>query len=661
MKQGIGLVFSILILTAASAQKTDKIPSRYDPRALFPALPLLPAGNPYRSANGEPGPAYWQNRVDYTIDATLDEERHVIQGSEWITYTNNSPHSLPWLWMQLDQNAFRPHSKGLDARLFLDSNNVKLKKTFEGGYTIRSVQMISSSGNNSPDTAKIDYLVNDTRMQLHLPRPLAPGAKITFKITYSYTIPRYFYNADFNVNRTDILPTPGGDIYSIAQWYPRLCVFDDVEGWNTLPYLGNGEFYLEYGDFKVNITVPSAFIVAASGELLNPEEVLTPQQLQRYKQARDSEKKVFIRTPGEVKDPGSRPSKPTCTWKFRIDNSRDFAFAASRSFAWEGIRIDLPGGKKAMGISVYPAESNLPGGWDRSSEIIKFTIEYFSQKWFEYPYPCAVNVASNLDGMEYPGIVFCSASDTGNRFWEVVNHELGHTWFPMIVGSNERKYAWMDEGFNVFIDNMASKSFHNGEFEGYRGFEPPAEQFFSDSLVPILTRPDGIRGSDVFFIQYLKTTYALRLLRDHIIGPDRFDPALRKYMHDWAFRHPTPWDFFHSINNSVGEDLSWFWKEMFMENYRLDQAITGVEYEHNDPSKGAVVHIENLEKAAMPLVVEIVTVSGKKERHEFPVEIWEYDHRYVFRTETKEGIQRIVIDPDNVYPDINRINNKWER
>ena len=304
MKQGIGLVFSILILTAASAQKTDKIPSRYDPRALFPALPMLPAGNPYRSANGEPGPAYWQNRVDYTIDATLDEERHVIQGSEWITYTNSSPHSLPWLWMQLDQNAFRPHSKGLDARLFLDSNNVKLKKTFEGGYTIRSVQMISSSGNNSPDTAKIDYLVNDTRMQLHLPRPLAPGAKITFKITYSYTIPRYFYNADFNVNRTDILPTPGGDIYSIAQWYPRLCVFDDVEGWNTLPYLGNGEFYLEYGDFKVNITVPSAFIVAASGELLNPEEVLTPQQLQRYKQARDSEKKVFIRTPGEVKDPG---------------------------------------------------------------------------------------------------------------------------------------------------------------------------------------------------------------------------------------------------------------------------------------------------------------------------------------------------------------------
>ncbi len=633
MKFGICLFFSSFILITAAAQQADEIPSRYDPRDLFPAIPFFPTGNPYRSANGEPGPAYWQNRVDYAIDATLDDEHHIVHGSEMITYTNNSPHSLPWLWLQLDQNAFKPHSRGLDAKLFLDSNNIKLKKTFEGGYDIRSVQMVNP-GNNRQDTVKMDYLVNDTRMQLHLPRPLLPGARITFKINYRYDIPRYFYNADFNVNRTDILPTPGGGIYSIAQWYPRLCVFDDVEGWNTLPYLGNGEFYLEYGNFNVNITAPSAFIISASGELLNPEEVLTPLQLQRYNLARNSEQKVLIRTPAEVRDPGSRPAKPTCTWKFRINHSRDFAWTASRSFVWEGIRIDLPSGKTAMGISVYPVESKLPGSWDRSSEIVKFTIEYFSKKWFEYPYPCAVNVASNLDGMEYPGIVFCSAADTGNRYWEVVNHELGHTWFPMIVGSNERKYAWMDEGFNVFIDNIASKSFHDGEFEGYLSFEPPAEQLFADSLVPILTRPAGIRGRDVFLIQYLKTTYALRLLRDHILGLDRFDPALRKYIHDWAFRHPTPWDFFHSINNAAGEDLTWFWKEMFVENYRLDQAITDVRYANNDSSQGADIHIQNLEKAAMPLIVEVTTVSGKKERHEFPVEIWEYSHEYVVRTET---------------------------
>jgi len=666
MKYGSLCLLLVMTHTVTIAQNSAQITSRYHPGNIFPALPLIPAGNSYRAGNGEPGPAYWQNRADYMIDAILDDEHHVIHGSEIITYTNNSPHTLSSLWMQLEQNVYKPHSKGLDAKLFLDSNTIKGNKPFDGGYRIEAVQMIPSgnlipAANKGKDPVKIDHLVNDTRMQLRLPQPLAKGSKVSFKITYSYTIPRYFYNADFNVDRTDILSSPNGEIYSIAQWYPRLCVFDDVEGWNTLPYLGNGEFYLEYGDFTVNITVPSAYIVSASGELLNPEEVLTPIQLQRFKQAHVSEKKVFIRTPEEVSIPSSRPAKPFCTWKFRINNSRDFAWTASKAFVWEGIRIDLPGGKKALGISVYPVESKLPGSWDRSSEYVKFTIEHFSEKWYEYPYPCAVNVASNLEGMEYPGIVFCSASDTGNRYWEVVNHELGHTWFPMIVGSNERKYAWMDEGFNVFIDNMASASFHKGEFEGYLSYEPPADQLFADSLAPILTRPDGIKGSDVFLIEYLKTTYALRLLRDHIIGPERFDPALRKYIHDWAFKHPTPWDFFRSINNSTGEDLTWFWKEMFMENYRLDQAITGVAYVNNDPSKGADIYIRNQEEAAMPLVVEIVTASGKKERRELPVEIWEYDPQYVLASGTTEPIQRVVIDPDNVYPDVNRGNNKWER
>jgi hypothetical protein len=653
-----------LIHTTAFAQHNPPAPSHYDPRALFPALPLIPAGNTYRAANGEPGPAYWQNRADYTIDATLDDEQQVIRGMEKITYTNHSPHTLSILFLQLEQNAFKPHSKGLDAKLFLDSNVIKANKPFDGGYQIRSISTTVSTSVNTAASAspeKITYDINDTRMRLHLPKPLPPGAKISFTIAYSYSIPRYFYNADFNVNRTDVLPTPNGDIYSIAQWYPRLCVLDDVEGWNTLPYLGNGEFYLEYGDFNVNITAPSAYILSASGELVNPAEVLTALQLQRYNQAKLSEKKVYIRTAEEVGQPSSRPSKPTCTWKFRINNARDFAWTASKSFIWEGIRIDLPSGKKALGISVYPPASKQAESWDRSSEYVKFTIEYFSKKWYEYPYPCAVNVASNLDGMEYPGIVFCSASDTGNRFWEVVNHELGHTWFPMIVGSNERKYAWMDEGFNTFIDNMASASFDKGQFTGYLSYEPPAEELFADSLVPILTRPDAIKGDEVFPVQYLKTAYLLRTLRNQIIGPDRFDEALRKYIHDWAFKHPTPWDFFRSIDNSTGEDLSWFWKAFFLENYRLDQRITDVTYVGNDPSKGADIHIDNLEKAAMPLVVDIVTASGKKERHVLPVEIWEFDYRYVLRTTTTEPIKTVVIDPDHIYPDVDRSNNIWQR
>ena len=660
MKAGAGMFFLLVIHAVAYSQSTAPQISRYHPRDLFPALSLLPAGNPYRAATGEPGPAYWQNRADYTIDAVLDDAHHLIKGTMTLSYTNHSPHSLPYIWLQLDQNAFKPHSRGLDAKLFVDSNETKEKKPFEGGYIIRSIERIKGKNEPSSFVPAVDWLIDDTRMQIRLSKPLEPGAVIRLRIVYSYTIPRYFYNADFGVNRTDILPTPDGDIYSIAQWYPRLCVLDDAEGWNTLPYLGNGEFYLEYGDFNVNITLPSAYIVSASGELLNPEEVLTLPERQRWKEAHNSVRKVFIRTAEEVHDPASRPSKPLCTWKFRIRNARDFAWTASKSFIWEGIRIDLPGGKKALGESLYPVGSKEPGSWERSSEYVKFTIEYFSEKWFPYPYPCAVNVASNLSGMEYPGIVFCGPDRSGNSFWRVTNHELGHTWFPMIVGSNERKYAWMDEGFNIFIDHMASKSFNNSEFEGYGLVDDYLQDYYADSLPPILTRPDGIRADMVFTTQYLKTGYLLWLLRDHILGPDRFDYAFRKYIRDWAYKHPTPWDFFRSINNSTGEDLGWFWKQGFMENYKLDQAITGVGTDPKDPSGETLVTIENLEKAAMPLDVEITTADGKKQRYWLPVEIWEYDYRYVLRTGIRVPIKAIVIDPDKVYPDVNRANNSWK-
>lgn len=656
MRQGIGLFFLVIIHISVTAQFSERT-SLYNPRDIFPALPVLPAGNMYRTAHGEPGPAYWQNRCNYTIDALLDDERNIIYGTETITYTNHSPRSLSYLWLQLDQNVFKPHSKGLDAKLFLDSNNAKLGKTFEGGFAIKAIQLIPKKEGKA-DTVNADYLIDDTRLQLRLSQPLAAGGTISIKIVYSYTIPRFFYNADFNVNRTDIMPTSNGNIYSMAQWYPRLCVLDDIEGWNTLPYLGNGEFYLEYGDFNVNITLPSAYIVSASGELLNPAEVLTPLQLKRWQQAQNSDIKVFIRTPEEVTSAASRPSRPTCTWKFRIKDSRDFAWTASKAFVWEGIRINLPGGKKAFGISLYPVASKLPGSWDRSSEYIKYTIEYFSKKWYPYPYPCAVNVASNLDGMEYPGIVFCSAKDTGNDYWRVVNHELGHTWFPMIVGSNERKYAWMDEGFNMFIDYLACEDFNQGEFAGYAPLAPPAAAYFADSAVPMLTRPDAIKGDMILSSQYLKVAYLLGLLRNHIVGAERFDYAFRHYIRQWAFKHPTPWDFFRCMNSAIGEDLTWFWKETFMENYKLDQAVAAVQY---DASKAAELIIENLEKAAMPLVVEITTISGKKTRHTFPVEIWQYDYRYIVKTGIREPVSSVIIDPDNVFPDYNKSNNNWKQ
>lgn len=619
--------------------------SRYKPADLFPALPLLPPGSEYRTATGEPGPAYWQNQSDYVIDVALDDKQNLIKGVVSVTYTNNSPKALASLWMQLEQNVFKKDSKGVLSGLFLYKNPAE--KTADGGFEIEDIQL---TGGNA---AKIKYNIYDTRMQLHLPALLQSGQKVTFRIKYQYHFPVNYKNADFQVNRTDLLPTKNGDIYAVAQWYPRMYVLDDVEGWNTLPYLGNGEFYLDFGNFRVNITLPSAYIVEASGDLLNPEEVLTPVALKRWQAAHESETPVMIRSAKEVSEASSRPSAPTCTWKFRMDNTRDFAWTASKSFIWEALSFKLSSGKRVMGSSLYPVESAKKTSWLRSSEYVKFTLQYFSEKWHEYPFNKAVNVASNLDGMEYPGMVFCAAKDTGNMYWAVVNHELGHNWFPMTVGSNERKYAWMDEGFNLFMDMMATKDFNKGEFIGYAEIDSPRMTLFADKLLPIVSRPDAIPGNQVYPIEYQKTAYLLALLRNHILGPDRFDPAFRKYINDWAFKHPTPWDFFRSIDSSTGEDLTWFWKSMFLENYRLDQGITKVE------AKGGktLITIENKERAAMPLVVEITYKSGAKEQRTFPVEIWQYTGVYTFEADKTEPVAKVVIDPDDIYPDVNKVNN----
>ncbi|MCR8558400.1 M1 family metallopeptidase [Mucilaginibacter sp. BJC16-A38] len=621
--------------------------SRYKPAELFPALPLLPPGSEYRTATGEPGPAYWQNQSDYVIDVALDDKQNLIKGVMTVTYTNNSPKALADLWMQMEQNVYKKESRGVLSGLFLYKNPAA--KTPDGGFEIEGISIAGDKG------AEIKYNVYDTRMQLHLPELLKSGQQLSFRIQYQYHFPVNYKNADFLVNRTDLLPTKNGDIYAVAQWYPRMCVLDDVEGWNALPYLGNGEFYLDFGNFKVNITVPSAYIVEGSGDLLNPEEVLTPVALKRWQAAHESEQPVMIRSAKEVGEASSRPSTPTCTWKFQMNNTRDFAWTASKSFVWEALSFKLSTGKKVMACSLYPVESAKKTSWLRSSEYVKFTLQYFSEKWHEYPFNKAVNVASNLDGMEYPGMVFCAAKDTGNMYWAVVNHELGHTWFPMTVGSNERKYAWMDEGFNLFMDMMATKDFNKGEFIGYAEIDSPRMSLFSDKLLPIVSRPDAIPGNQVYPVEYQKTAYLLALLRNHILGPDRFDPAFRKYINDWAFKHPTPWDFFRSIDSSTGEDLTWFWKSMFLENFKLDQSIAKVVAKDNK----TFITIENTERAAMPLIVEITYKSGAKERRKFPVEIWEYTGTYTFTADKDEAVAKVVIDPEEVFVDVNRGDNVW--
>ncbi|RYG41427.1 MAG: M1 family peptidase, partial [Chitinophagaceae bacterium] len=383
---------TLLAATALNAQQPAATQSKYDPHALFSPIFYTQNGNEYRAATGEPGAAYWQNKVDYQINAKLDDTKNEVSATVTIAYKNNSPQKLPYLWLQLDENLFNKESRG-QAKMPATgrSRYGDAKSSFDGGYKIKSVQLI-----NGAAASNADYIITDTRMQVRLANALAAkGGALKLKIEYSYTVPQY------GADRTGIQPTKNGDIYAIAQWFPRLCVYDDIRGWNTDPYLGASEFYLEYGDFEVNITAPASHIVVASGDLLNPQDVFTAKQLQRYNQAKQSDATVVIRDSTELTDAASRPSKPTLTWKYKINNARDFAWSSSKSFILDAARMNLPDGKKGLAISAYPIESNGKNAWGRATEYTKASIENYSKRWFAYPYPAAVSVATNIGGMEY--------------------------------------------------------------------------------------------------------------------------------------------------------------------------------------------------------------------------------------------------------------------
>src|SRR5690606_8831392 len=308
---------------------------------------------------------------------------------------------------------------------------------------------------------------------------------------------------------------------------------------------------------------------------------------------------------------------------------------------------------------VYPVESDGKGAWGRSTEYTKASIENYSKRWFPYPYYAAINVASNVGGMEYPGIVFCGAKATGSGLWGVTDHEFGHTWFPMIVGSNERRYGWMDEGFNTFINGISTSEFNNGEYKSRKRDPHQIAYMFGPQSEPVYNTPDAMKERNIGNLLYYKPGYALELLRDHILGHDRFDYAFRKYIRDWAYKHPTPWDFFRSMENSAGEDLAWFWRGMILSNYALDQVVTNVEYVNNDPKQGALISIENAAQMAMPVIVEYTTAGGKTERKTLPVEIWQNNHSWTFKVNTTEPLNKVVIDPDHVFPDVDSSNNTW--
>lgn len=646
------IVFLAMISFSVVAQDTKSI---YDEHDLFSPNFYPSSVNEYRAADGEPGPKYWTNRASYKIEATLDVINDAIAGSEIITYINNSPQAMPFVWIYLDENLYNLGSRGqakIPATARSRYGNVNSK--FEGGYNIKSVNIIFVSKGKTKEST-VTSIISDTRMQLRLPIPLAAnGGSIQFKIDYSYPIPAY------GSDRTGILNTKNGKIYAVAQWYPRMCVYDDIEGWNTLPYLGAGEFYLDYGDFDYYITAPANQIVVGSGELQNPQEVLTPTQIERMAEARKSDQTVMIRSASEVADPSSRPKKEKLTWHFKIKNARDVSWAASTAFIWDAARMNLPSGRKALAMSVYPIESAGDSAWGRATEYAKGSIENYSKRWYEYPYNTATNVASNISGMEYPSIVFCGYKAKGRGLFGVTDHEFGHTWFPMVVGSNERKYGWMDEGFNTFINSIADLDFNNGEYKPKSQNKLLLYKYmFSDRSETIMSEPDALKEANIGLALYSKPGYALTLLRDEILGPKIFDYAFQTYIKKWAYKHPTPWDFFRTMENAGGEDLGWFWKGVFIKNYKLDQAITGVNYVQEDSSKGALVTIENLDRMAMPVYLQYQTGSGKTGMVKIPVEVWQNGHTWVQKLNTNEKLKSVIIDPDHIFPDINFENNSW--
>jgi hypothetical protein len=645
----LSALFILCFVSAGWAQQTHP----YNSDKVFDPTFLTQPGNKYRSGNGTPGPDYWTNRVNYTIHTELNPQDTTVTGKVKIEYINNSPDSLHYLWLQLDQNLFSPHSIG---HAMMPPGGDRFAKPghkeFCCGENVNNISINLNGHNYQPK-----YVISDTRMQIRLHKPLKPnGGKVSISMKFKFKVPKY------GSDRMGRVKTKDGWIYEIAQWYPRMEVYDDIRGWNTLPYVGLGEFYEDYGNYDYYVTVPWDMIVAGSGKLQNPKKVLTKTQLKRYKKAQNNDSTTYIVKPEEVGQKSSRPvDHGTLTWHFMMKNSRDVAWAASKAFIWDGAKVNLPNGKKSLAMSVYSKESTGKHSWQHSTHMLKRSMEIFSKiTGFPYPWTQATNVAGIAGGMEYPGIIFCSyATRSALSLWNVTVHEIGHDWFPMIVGSNERRDMWMDEGLNTFIDGWASQIYKDGKFK-YFGWNNPKSLASmmkrNPNPQPLITRPDAM-GMNSYGLYYNKTSLGLNILRNLVAGKEKFDYAFRRYTHAWAYKHPRPKDFFRMMNNGTGRDLDWFWKEWFYKNWKLDQAITKVK---KDSSGSYLISIKNKARMAMPVKVRMWEANGDSVTKKLPVQIWQRGGDWTFKVNPNSPLVKVKLDPDTQLPDIDRSNNVWK-
>jgi hypothetical protein len=590
--------FSFFLLIFASftqAQETTKSVKSEDrnPDKFKQMYDLLATPNMYRTASGAPGPEYYQQQADYKIDIELDDKNQKLYGSETITYTNNAKESLDYLWLQLDQNEKARNSNSplvesnkIDPAFSAQSFSRKyLEEDFDGGFTIEYVK--DSQGK------PMQYTVNQTMMRIELSKVLKYGEKISFSIKWWYNINNY--TIDGGRSGYEHFEKDGNNLYVIAQFYPRMAVYNDVEGWQNMQFWGSGEFALPFGNFEVNITVPADHILEATGTLLNRSEVFTPEQLKRYKLAEQSfEKPVIVVTQAEAEAREKGFSTAKKTWKFKAENVRDFGISTSRKFIYDAMAVKT-GNTTAMAISLYPKEGN-PLWEEYSTRIVAHTLRSYSSYTFDYPYPKAISINARDQGMEYPMICWnFGRPDENGKYSDqtkygmlgVICHEIGHNYFPMIVNSDERQWTWMDEGLNTFLEYLAEMTF-DPNFPSRRGPAKNIVPYMSGDqkgLEPIMTNSESIRqfGNNA----YGKPATALNILRETIMGHDLFDYAFKTYANRWKFKHPTPEDFFRTMEDASAVDLDWFWRGWFYTTDYNDIGIKEVKkyFVSNEPSK----------------------------------------------------------------------------
>lgn len=546
----------------------------------------LPTPNQYRSASGAPGPKYWQQQADYEIDVELDDETHRIIGSERITYTNNSPDHLSYLWLQLDQNILakdnvtdKTKTNSLGGTVSIDQlqRDLDLYGDYMGGYTIKSVK--DSQGKDIP------YYINGTMMRLDMAKPLAPQSKFTFQVEWSYLVSDRLNEREAGRRGgMEYFPADDNYVYGITHWFPRMCVYDDYEGWQNKQFLGQGEFTLSFGNYQVKITVPSDHIVGATGTLVNQQEMLSKAENERFELAKKSfDKPVIIATQQEAMQREKSKSKQKKTWIYKAENVRDFAFTSSRKFIWDAMAVKI-GDRTSLAMSYYPKEGNPL--WEReSTKAIKNTITTYSKYSIDYPYPVAISVHMANIGMEYPMICFNGGRPQPDGTipdrtkWAMIGvivHEVGHNFFPMIINSDERQWGWMDEGLNTFVQYLTQVE-NYPDMPQRRG---PAAQIVpfmmgnKETQRPLMTSAENIieYGPE----QYAKTATALNILRETVMGPELFDKAFKEYATRWAFKHPKPADFFRTMEDASATDLDWFWRGWFYSTDHTDMSVDQV-------------------------------------------------------------------------------------